>query len=641
MPYLRATPDPEWAAGLVETMPTAWAGKLLERWAARHRIDRRAGNLDHLQRCRAIQRAHHAGVPADANDGQICQEAAELARETPRRLDYIDQRARVELADREPEQRERLTMLGRFLEAMHWLELRGVQGKFLHHAARDIPAALKRLSCDRYWRGVLRGLHARAVEATARAIGLVHKRAGCYVSDDSLRRRLGQRVRNERSLESVRAVNEHGQDYTLAELSARGPANRQIRRMELMTRIAGFELIAKECGHAAFFVTVTCPSRMHAWRTRPGQSYAVEENPKHDGTQPDQAQQYLNTQWRRFNAAAGRAGLDLYGFRIAEPNHDGTPHWHALLFFPEVAGNGRPGYRMLVRLLRRYFLWNDSPHERGARKHRVVLERIDWARGSAAGYVAKYVSKNIDGYQVEKDLYGNDALTSSQRVDAWASTWRIRQFQQIGGAPVGVWRELRRLHPDQAEQSASIAFALEAVNITAAAEEAHSEVVRSYTAANGWATYLHMQGGHRVARRLQRMHVMREQTGELGRYGEVMAPRAVGVSTLEARRVEVEQLGIVRNHRSTRHVRVEVESERATWLVVPGGFVEQARERLRGLLAGGEAARPWSPVNNCTRLFGPVVERHAKRGRWHSWKRGAGGLHSTENPEDDPTWTSS
>lgn len=665
MPYVRAEPDHLWAGRQVEDFPASWAGKLIGRWLTTHTMDdealRRSANLRLLTHSAAIRRAHHAGVPADANDAQLCQEAAELARETPRRLDYIsqraavelaqpvrlsnplcvdiEQRAAVELADRTPEQRERLTMLARLGEALYWLGLRGVQDKFLKHCRRSIPAALARLGCDRYWRAVLRGLHARAVETTARAIGLVNKSAGCYVSNDSLKRRQGQRVRNERALETVKAVNDQGQDYTIAELAARGPANRQIRRMELMTRIAGFELIAKECGHAAYFVTLTCPSRMHAWRTRPGQSYFVQENPKHDGTQPDEAQRYLCEQWRRFNAAAARAGLELYGFRIAEPNHDATPHWHALLFFPPTAKRGRPAYRVLVRLLRRYFLWNDSAEEKGARAHRVKLERIDWSRGSAAGYVAKYVSKNIDGYRVEKDLYGNDTLASSQRVDAWASTWRIRQFQQVGGAPVGVWRELRRLNPEQAEAGATLALALDAVNVTAQAEQAHSEAVQKHTAATGWASYCYQQGGHRVARRSLRMRVMREQSGELGRYGELMAPRPVGVETVETRRERVPAFGIVPAFERTHAVRLEVESERATWLIVPGGFVEQARERLRGAQASGEAARPWSPVTNCTQpapLFAPSVERHKKRGRWHRWKSEPGGSTTKENAHAYP-----
>lgn len=630
--------DEQWAGDQTRDFPAAWVERLVGRWRGRRAVDDRAANLELLKSASTIRRAHHVGVPADANDDQLCQEAALLARDTPRRLDYLDRIAEIELADRAPEQRDRLLMLGRYLEALHWLSLRGVADRLQRLARRSIAGALRRLACERWWRRVLRGIHARAVETTARAIGLVNKRAGCYVSNESLHRRRGQVARNARALESVVAVNEYGQDATLAELAAKGPANRAIRRQELMTRIAGFELIAKQCGHAAYFVTVTCPSRMHAWRTRPGRGDQVEPNPAHDGTEVDAAQRYLTTQWRRMRAAAERAGLDLYGFRIAEPNHDGTPHWHALLFFPPEDARGRPAYRVLVRLLRRYFLHNADPGERGARRHRVTVERIDWSRGSAAGYVAKYVAKNIDGYRVEKDLYGNDTLTSSQRVDAWASTWRIRQFQQIGGAPVGVWRELRRLHPEQERAAVSVAWALDAVNITAGRDqqddEAHDLEEGRTTAAHGWADYLQLQGGHRVKRAALRLRVLREQLGELGRYGELMAPRPVGVVTVEQRVEEVDAGGIVGRLRMRRTVRAEVESERCTWRTELMGVdadeaAQKARrarvaERLRGLLAAGEARRPWSPVNNCTRpapMFGAAVERHPKLGRFHRWNR--------------------
>lgn len=673
-------PDTLFARQQVAPLPESWAGALLRKWGESRRIDPTQANLAHLRHCRAIGRAMRAGVPANADDAAICDRARASANDAARRLDRV-----ATIASGLPEplrfwvrpsaHRERMAMLAQVLEALGWLD--DLAADFLRQCRVGIRGALQRLRDEKWWRRKLRTIHARAVEATARRIGLVHKRAGCYVSSDSLKRRRGQLARNERALESVRAVNEHGQDYTLAELAAKGPANREIRRHELMTRIAGFELIAKECNHDAYFVTLTCPSSMHAFRTRRA-GFGVEPNPSHDGTTPEEAQRHLTKQWGKFRAAADRAGLELYGFRIAEPNHDGTPHWHCVLFFPKLAvpprgdattsrrcgtgargsageaaqparrvrarcGRTRLGYRVAVRLLRRYFFWQASPDERGARHHRIEVKRIDWARGSATGYVAKYVAKNIDGYKVEKDLYGNDAITSSQRVEAWAATWRIRQFQQVGGAPVGVWRELRRLHPEQEGAAPAIGFALEAVNLGAKVPADASEAVDRYTAATGWAAYLHLQGGFRVRRASLRVGLLRESTGEVGRYGEVMAPRPVGVRTLDARAGRVvEGLGIVPVLRlAPRRVEVEVESERSTWLVVPAGFVEQARQRMHEAPAGGAAARPWSPVNNCTRpdqhpvaLFGRSVERTRKRGRWHAWKSPNGGVRTEENHHD-------
>lgn len=662
------TPDHVWAAGLVDTFPHKWAGSLLDRWATRRHKDeaagvldwRRDGNLQLLQSCESIKAAHAFGLPADAGDEQIRSEAKAAARDMGRRLQLVEAVARRDAPPASPwcvDWPARWPVLAQYAHALDLLQARGIDRR----ARGLIEPFLRRLKCERWWRRVLRRMHARATESTARALGLVHKRAGCYVSDDGLKRRLDQRERTAMALEGTHAVNEHGEDYSIAELSARSPANRAIRRMELMTRIAGFELIAKECQHAAYFVTVTCPSRMHAYRTQPGTRWGVERNPRWDGTTPDAAQKHLRTAWNRFTSACARWGVELYGFRIAEPNHDGTPHWHALLFFPEVvaAGTvkvnryaGRPvAHRLLVCHLRKKFLHDADPDERGARQHRVSLERIDWKRGSAAGYVAKYVSKNIDGYRVEKDLYGNDTLASSLRVDAWASTWGIRQFQQIGGAPVSTWRELRRLHPEQAQASTVIALALDAVNASQAAPAAETDAVRTHTAAHGWRDYLQLQGGHRVKRRALRLHVLREHTGEFGRYGELSAPQAVGVVTTEVLQEHIPAFGIVPAMTRTLVQRIEVESERLAWIVVPSGAVEATRQRMeqaqaeatkrrKEQQAGAAGARPWSPVNNSTRpapLFQPAVRRVPKKGRVFSWQRAAAASGASAEAKTGPT----
>lgn len=588
-----------WAHKTVDRFPVSWVSRLLGRWAQRSALDCAAANLDLLNQSKAIAAAQKMGIPADANDSDIRQHAKDTARDMARRLDQrqviTNSYMPLAVSQWSRDWTKRACLMAQLAEAMHWLEQRGVM---LSLRSASIETVLKRVVCERFWRRVIRRVHAQAVETVARRIGLVHKRAGCYVSDDALQRRTGQIARNIAALESVDAINENGQTYTLAELAAKGVANKEIRRHELMTRIAGFELIAKECSHEAFFVTVTCPSRMHAYRKK-GQWF-TEPNPKHDGTTVDQAQAYLTKQWSLCRSSADRAGLQWYGFRIAEPNHDGTPHWHMLLFVQPVRSFfNRPRMRhwdagcMLGAKLARYFLFNDSRNERGARDSRIDFERIDWTKGSAAGYVAKYVSKNIDGYKVEKDLHGNDCMTASKRVDAWASTWRIRQFQQVGGPPVTTWRELRRLHPENMSAAVAVSEGLRAVNQATQQKQAQSEEVERYTAANGWGDYVRLQGGPRVPRRMLNLRVLREQTGEVGRYGELMAPRAVGVVASEFVPAQyIKPFGILLSGMvlPAKMQRVEVESERSTWTIAPRALAQ----------AQAEGLRPRSPVNNCT-----------------------------------------
>ncbi|WP_445286078.1 replication endonuclease [Vibrio sp. V09_P4A23P171] len=93
--------------------------------------------------------------------------------------------------------------------------------------------------------------------------------------------------------------------------------------------------------------------------------------------------------------------------------------------------------------------FRDSPNEKGAQKHRFTSEYIDPSKGSAVGYVAKYISKSIDGKHIDSDRDSSlSGIDAAERVVTWARVNGIKQFQFIGGPSVSVWREMRRLREE-------------------------------------------------------------------------------------------------------------------------------------------------------------------------------------------------
>jgi len=293
--------------------------------------------------------------------------------------------------------------------------------------------AIKRMIDKHWWMRRLRKLFNQAYEQAAIELNLVNKYKQIYASDLTVKKRKQQKLRNEQMLSSMTVINDIGQQFSLKELSDLNVSNPAVRKAELMVRMRGCEELSKEHGHEGIFITITCPSKYHAVFSKSGQP-----NPKYQGFTPYQANQYLCNVWSRVRAEWNRNDIKPYGFRVAEPQHDGTPHWHILLFAE------KHHIEDIKRVISHYSLEEDGD-EKGAAQNRCDFKLIDPKKGSATGYIAKYVSKNIDGEGLDKGVYGEDPITAAQRVDAWSSCWCIRQFQQIGGASVSVWRELRRL----------------------------------------------------------------------------------------------------------------------------------------------------------------------------------------------------
>lgn len=302
--------------------------------------------------------------------------------------------------------------------------------------------AIRRMCCKRWWLRRLRRAHGRRCDGAAIRAGVVRRGMWPYASQDAVERRGEQKRRNARALENaVIECRDSGESLPLAEVVAGSIANPEVKRSELMVRIKGCDAIAAGDGLACEFWTLTAPSRFHAYKSTGGKkSGSAVPNSNYDGSTPKEAQGYISSVWARARAAWKRRGLNVYGLRTAEPHHDGCPHWHLICY-----GTARD-VRFARRLLRVYAL-RESPNESGARKHRFVVLKAKQGRYGAA-YAAKYISKNINGEGMGKagdGEAGKPVSDSVRRVDAWAATWGIRQFQFFGCPSVSIWRVMRKM----------------------------------------------------------------------------------------------------------------------------------------------------------------------------------------------------
>jgi hypothetical protein len=369
-----------------------------------------------------------------------------------------------------------------------------------------------RMADDHWWRRRLRRTWTRRTECALRGFGIIRRGLEPYASDQAVEHRGARERRTREWMEAHELRSDEGGQLELLAVHDRSIANPALRRGEFMTRVRGFEEVAQDLGHVAEFVTMTAPSAFHPYLASGG------ANPRYDGERrptPRDAHRWIAKQWARIRAKLARLSVLVYGFRVAEPHHDATPHWHALLFVP---AHDADRLRFVIRaaMLAEY---GDEP---GAEAHRVAFERIEAGKGSATGYVAKYVAKNVDAAgqvgAAEDFETGERIVESVGRVVTWASVHGIRQFQQIGGPPVGLWREARRLREAVADRDI--------------------ERARAAADAGDWRAFVYalsfegIKAGRRVNVKLERV-----ETGERNHYGELRPARVVGLRC--ASRVEL------------------------------------------------------------------------------------------------------
>ncbi|MHA1000554.1 replication endonuclease [Leclercia pneumoniae] len=430
----------------------------------------------------------------------------------------------------------------------------------------EMAASIRKILDDRFWSRLLRKSARRWREHLHIAFGDVRRDVSPYCSKNHVKQWDARRKRSREIMSRLELEDQvRGERMSLIEQIDKSVSNPEKRRVEPMTRIGGFEKVATESGYAGSFFTLTAPSKYHAYTA------FGHRNHKRNGASPRRSKRYLNQIWQQIHAELSRREIPIFGLRVAESHHDGTPHWHGLLFTaPEHTAE-------LKEVMEDYATREEAEEFTGksGKQPRFELKSIDPALGSATGYVVKYISKNIDGYALDGESdheSGRPLKETAKHATAWASCWGIRQFQFLGGAPVSVWRELRRLKNQELADRVSPVF-----------DELHR-----VAHAGDWQSYITLQGGPFVSRSKLVLRAWYQYKNEPSSYGEYQ--KAIKGLVMPASSIPPVE---TRLH-SYRIVKMKPKS------------LDRADP---GFNLMGASAPSWTRVNNCTEY-----EKHTSRG---------------------------
>lgn len=439
-----------------------------------------------------------------------------------------------------------------------------------------IPGAIARMCCANWWFTNLWALRCRWREELLRAAGLVRKQDSAYISADALTHFREQRRRTREFLKAFELTNDDGFSIDLEDAYYAGPSNPRHRRIEMMTTVKGMQDIAEMRGDCAVWCTITCPSKYHATLQGSGAP-----NPKWNTYTVRESNDYLvNRFFASVRKKLNRLGLRWYGIRVAEPHHDGTVHWHMMVFC-------RPDERDdIVGILQEFAIRDDRAELGNDITPRFETELITAEKGSPISYIATYIGKNLDAEPLRKPNKdtgeppidhesGKSMADTVEHALGWASMHRVHQFQFFGIPSRQVYRELRRLATQLDRQG------IDAKKTQRLSDKAMDDVMNAADA-GCIATYILKQGGVLTPRSDHIVHTAYLQAEKPNDYGEL------GIQIFGVWSPMLGEASRICTHPDTWTLKRKRKPASG----------EAARQGV-DVEGGGAAAAPWTRGNNC------------------------------------------
>ncbi|ECR6162950.1 replication endonuclease [Salmonella enterica subsp. enterica serovar Muenchen] len=425
----------------------------------------------------------------------------------------------------------------------------------------QLKIAISKMLSVRFWSRHFRTFTRRWREHLYIAVGDVRRQRSVICSPQWVQHWLASRKRG-REIMAETDLEDEETGETLPLLSAvdASVSNNEKRRAEMLTRVKGLEELAaldhmsQDSDYVALFFTWTAPQQYHAWLE------TGRRNRKWNGASSRETQRYFTRTFKNFSTALTRRDIHIFGMHVTESHHDGTPHWHGILFVRrEQEATLRDVFEGYANAE------NCSTHRPGKppEQSQLMIKPVDKRMGSLTAYITKHICRNLEGCAPggrDKET-GRPWTELARHSAAWASLWGIKQFQFTGGPPVSVWRELRKLSDQKQADSVSPVFG-----------ELHHAA-----GAGDWAEYTRLQGGLPAARKKLTMRTWYQAASE---------PDECGQYTAIIKGVYLPGTGKAPVATRTRKWKVKTPRQN-----VKPGFMKNRRK---------PALTPWTRINNCT-----------------------------------------